>query len=104
MKDCQDFGFAYDENSGTPLQFDNDNDIASFRYIEPMTYWLPMAKSYPRTYDGAMQALAGRPANRRPRARSEWAQNHPPLRRLHTSRSTTSRCRTRPGATAPSSP
>jgi hypothetical protein len=57
MKDWQDFGFAYDENSETPLQFDNDNDIASFRYIEPMTYWLPMAKSYPRTNDGAMQAL-----------------------------------------------
>ncbi|MEI6502792.1 MAG: hypothetical protein WCP21_17420, partial [Armatimonadota bacterium] len=57
VKDWQDFGFAYDENSATPLQFDNDNKITSFSYIEPMTYWLPMAKSYPRTYDGAMQAL-----------------------------------------------
>ena len=53
----QDFGFAYDENSATPVQFDNDNGITSFRYIEPMTYWLPMAQTYPRTYDGAMQAL-----------------------------------------------
>ncbi len=53
----QDFGFAYDENSATPLEFDNANDIASFRYIEPMTHWLPMAQTYPRTYEGAMQAL-----------------------------------------------
>ncbi|MEI6502538.1 MAG: hypothetical protein WCP21_16135, partial [Armatimonadota bacterium] len=50
VKDWQDFGFAYDENSATPLQFDNDNKITSFSYIEPMTYWLSMAKSYPRTY------------------------------------------------------
>lgn len=57
IKGWEDFGFAYDENSETPLQFDNDNNITSFRYIEPMTYWLPMAKSYPRTYAGAMQAL-----------------------------------------------
>lgn len=57
VKDWQDFGFAYDENSETPLSFDNDNGITSFRYIEPMTYWLPMAKSYARTYDGALQAL-----------------------------------------------
>lgn len=57
VPDWQDFGFAYDENSATPLQFDNDNGIASFRYIEPMTYWLPMAEHYPRTYAGALQAL-----------------------------------------------
>lgn len=57
VKDWQDFGFAYDEISATPLQFDNDNGITAFRYIEPMTYWLAMAKSYPRTYDGALQAL-----------------------------------------------
>jgi len=58
IEDWQDFGFAYDENSATPLAFDNANDIASFRYIEPMTYWLPMAQSYQRTYGGALQALA----------------------------------------------
>lgn len=57
VRDWQDFGFAYDENSATPLQFDNDNGIASFRYIEPMTYWLPMRPEQPRTYDGALQAL-----------------------------------------------
>ncbi|MBU0609862.1 MAG: hypothetical protein KKI08_18405 [Armatimonadetes bacterium] len=72
VKDWQDFGFAYDEHSATPLQFDNDNGIASFSYIEPMTYWLPMAKSYPRTYEGAMQALADSEASGKP-AQVGWA-------------------------------
>jgi len=57
VENWQDFGFAYDENSATPLAFDNEHGITSFRYIEPMTYWLPMAQSYPRTYEGAIQAL-----------------------------------------------
>ena len=73
VKDWQDFGFAYDENSATPLQFDNDNGIAAFRYIEPMTYWLPMAKEAPRTYEGALgvlrQNLAGDKAEEK-----RWAQ------------------------------
>lgn len=72
VKDWQDFGFAYDENSGTPVQFDNDNGIAAFRYIEPMTYWLAMAQSYPRTYEGAMQALADSEASGKP-AEVGWA-------------------------------
>ncbi len=72
VKDWQDFGFAYDEHSATPLQFDNDNGIASFSYIEPMTYWLPMAKSYPRTYEGALQALADSEASGKP-AQVGWA-------------------------------
>lgn len=73
VKDWQDFGFAYDERSETPLQFDNDHHITSFSYIEPMTYWLPMAKSYPRHYDGAMQALRDNLAKGTP-AQKQWAQ------------------------------
>ena len=72
IEDWQDFGFAYDENSGTPLEFDNTNDIASFRYIEPMTYWLPMAQTYPRTYEGAMQALGDNLAGGN-EAQQRWA-------------------------------
>lgn len=73
VKDWQDFGFAYDENSETPVQFDNDNGITSFRYIEPMTYWLPMAKSYARTYGGAMQALQDNLAKGNA-SQKQWAQ------------------------------
>ncbi len=70
MPDWQDFGFAYDENSETPLAFDNEHGITAFRYIEPMTTWLPMAKTYPRTAAGALQALQdnlarGTPAQQR---------------------------------------
>jgi hypothetical protein len=72
VRDFQDFGFAYDEHSATALQFSNDNGIASFSYIEPMTHWLPMAKTYPRTYEGAMQALADSEANGKP-AEVGWA-------------------------------
>jgi hypothetical protein len=73
VKGWQDFGFAYDERSETPLQFDNDNRITSFSYIEPMTYWLPMAKTYPRTYDGAIQALNDN-LNQGSASQKQWAQ------------------------------
>ncbi|NLY03196.1 MAG: hypothetical protein GXY83_44675 [Rhodopirellula sp.] len=53
-----DFGFAYDELGGDYRAFDDAHGIASFHYIEPMTHWLAMDKKYPRTYEGAMQALA----------------------------------------------
>ncbi len=58
VTDWQDFGFAYDELGGKYAAFDDQHDIASFTYVEPMTYWLSMAKQYARTYDGAMQALS----------------------------------------------
>lgn len=54
VKGFEDFGFAYDELGGNFAKFDDEHGIASFTYIEPMTYWLPMDKKYPRTYDGAM--------------------------------------------------
>jgi hypothetical protein len=73
VKGWQDFGFAYDEHSETPLQFDNDNHIASFAYIEPMTYWLPMAKGYPRTNEGALQALKDN-LEKGDAAQKQWAQ------------------------------
>ncbi len=69
----EDFGFAYDERSATPLEFDNAHDIASFSYVEPMTYHLNMAKEYPRTYEGVMAALAAEEVSGKP-ARVGWAQ------------------------------
>ncbi len=69
----EDFGFAYDELGGDFTKFDDAHDIASFQYIEPMTYWLSMDKKYPRTYDGAMQALADNEASGKPDP-VRWAQ------------------------------
>jgi hypothetical protein len=54
----EDFGFAYDELGGNHRAFDDAQGIASFHYVEPMTHWLAMDKRYPRTYDGALAALA----------------------------------------------
>ncbi len=54
----EDFGFAYDELGGNHRAFDDAQKIASFHYLEPMTHWLAMDKKYPRTYDGALAALA----------------------------------------------
>jgi hypothetical protein len=58
IQNFEDFGFAYDELGRSSRTFDDQHGIASFDYVEPMTYWLPMAKSYPRTYEGALAALA----------------------------------------------
>ena len=52
----QDFGFMYHEGNNN-VPFDDSAGILSFRYTEPMTYWMPMEKSIPRTYENAVQVL-----------------------------------------------
>ena len=73
IENFQDFGFAYDELGGNHRKFDDQHGIASFDYAEPMTYWLPMAKKYPRTYEGALAALADNEASGK-RDLVGWAQ------------------------------
>ncbi len=52
----EDFGFAFQE--GAPnVAFDDQHDIASFVYVEPMSYWLPLAPETPRTYASALATL-----------------------------------------------
>jgi hypothetical protein len=48
-----DFGFAYHEGDNS-LKSDDALGILSFRYTEPMTYWLPMPPEMPRTYENAL--------------------------------------------------
>jgi hypothetical protein len=51
----KDFGFRYQE--GAPnIPFDDQNGLLSFRYTEPMTWWMPMAPERPRTIDEALKA------------------------------------------------
>lgn len=51
-----DFGFAFQE--GAPnVAFDDQHDIASFVYVEPMSYWIALPPEVPRTYAAAMQVL-----------------------------------------------
>lgn len=67
-----DFGIAYHEGDNS-VASDDALHILSFRYSEPMTWWMPMPKSAPRTYEAALamvnQALAGTDATQR-----RWAQ------------------------------
>lgn len=59
-----DFGFRYQE--GAPnVAFDDDHGILSFPYVEPMTWWMPMAPALPRTVAEAL------------RVRDEYAQGPP---------------------------
>lgn len=44
----RDFGFKYHEGDNN-VSFDDANGILSFRYTEPMTWWMRMAKDLPRT-------------------------------------------------------
>jgi len=49
-----DFGFRYQE--GAPnVTFDDQHGILSFRYVEPMTWWMPMAPALPRTLAEALR-------------------------------------------------
>jgi hypothetical protein len=45
-----DFGFAYHEGDDS-LETDDKLGVLSFRYTEPMTYWMAMPKTMPRTLD-----------------------------------------------------
>jgi hypothetical protein len=49
----EDFGFRYQE--GAPnVPFDDQHGLLSFRYTEPMTWWMPMATNVPRTVAAAL--------------------------------------------------
>ncbi|MGC8742758.1 MAG: hypothetical protein ACP5T0_02620 [Verrucomicrobiia bacterium] len=50
----QDFGFKYHEGNNN-VAFDDANGILSFRYTEPMTWWMPMEKETPRTAENALK-------------------------------------------------
>ena len=49
----QDFGFKFkDGNSETA--WDDAHDIITFRYTEPMTWWMTMPNGMPRTFEAAL--------------------------------------------------
>ena len=50
----QDFGFRYHEGNNN-VRFDDAHGILSFRYTEPMTWWMPMKKEAPRTAAEALR-------------------------------------------------
>ena len=55
VEGIEDFSVAYHEGDGN-VASDDKLGILSFRYTEPMSWWMAMAPSVPRTYDAALQA------------------------------------------------
>ena len=51
----EDFGFKYHEGNNN-VSWDDAHGVLSFRYTEPMTWWMRMAKNVPRTPVEALRA------------------------------------------------
>ena len=50
----EDFGFRYHEGNNN-VPWDDEHDILSFRYTEPMTWWMSMDPAAPRTLAEALR-------------------------------------------------
>ncbi len=50
----KDFGFRYHEGNNN-VRWDDENGVLSFRYTEPMTWWMPMAPAIPRVMEEALR-------------------------------------------------
>jgi len=70
VNDWQDFGFKFKEGTNETA-WDDKHGMITFRYTEPMTWWMSMPKEMPRTLESAL-AHARRLANEKadPRARA----------------------------------
>jgi hypothetical protein len=51
----EDFGFRFHEGNNN-VPWDDEHGVLSFRYTEPMTWWMRMKKGVPRTFAEAIQA------------------------------------------------
>ena len=49
----EDFGFKFKEGNDETA-WDDVHNITTFRYTEPMTWWMAMSKDAPRTYEAAL--------------------------------------------------
>lgn len=72
VKDVRDFHFAYHEGDND-IAGDNRLGILAFRYTEPMTYWMPMGKDVPRTFEAAL-AMVRANATGKPGGAREWSE------------------------------
>ncbi|MBN2270910.1 MAG: hypothetical protein JXN61_09870 [Sedimentisphaerales bacterium] len=53
VKGWEDFGFAVKEGTNE-TKWDDEHDIITFRYTEPMTWWMSMPKGMARTMEAAI--------------------------------------------------
>ena len=69
VRGWEDFGFAFKEgNNETP--WDDARGITTFRYTEPMTWWMRMPKGMPRTLAAAVNEAKRRAAKGDTRAKA----------------------------------
>jgi len=70
VKDWEDFGFQFKEGNNETA-WDDAHGIVTFRYTEPMTWWMPMPEGMPRTHEAALaeaKRLAGEAGDARAKA------------------------------------
>jgi hypothetical protein len=65
----QDFGFRFKEGNDE-TGWDDQHGILTFRYTEPMTWWMPMPKAMPRTLEAALAEAKRLAEQGRPEARA----------------------------------
>ncbi|NQU20234.1 MAG: hypothetical protein HQ567_03055 [Candidatus Nealsonbacteria bacterium] len=53
VKGWEDFGFKFKEGNNE-TSWDDEHGIVTFRYTEPMTWWMPLPDGTPRTYEAAL--------------------------------------------------
>ncbi len=53
VKGWQDFGFLFKEGTNETA-WDDEHDMLTFRYTEPMTWWMRMSEDMPRTIEAAL--------------------------------------------------
>ncbi|MHC4424476.1 MAG: hypothetical protein ACYSYV_00095 [Planctomycetota bacterium] len=53
VNDWRDFGFKFKEGTNE-TGWDDEHRITTFRYTEPMTWWMPMPEEIPRTLEAAL--------------------------------------------------
>jgi len=69
VESWEDFGFKFKEGNNETT-WDDRHDIITFRYTEPMTWWMRMPKEMPRTMEAAL-AEAKRLADEKDDARAK---------------------------------
>ena len=67
VKGWEDFGFKFKEGNDETA-WDNAHGLLTFRYTEPMTWWMTMPKDMPRTHGGGRRP---RPSVWRPAGNAE---------------------------------
>ncbi len=72
IANAADFHIAYHEGDNS-VEADHKNGIQCFHYIEPSTYWMPMAPALPRTNNEAMSLIQQHADGNNGEAK-EWAQ------------------------------